>query len=143
MRDNTYHRWMTMVGGDEPLWPVARAQIRALTPGHVREPDGGLLEWTLIDEVLGLEARCEDVAAELATVRAQLLADLDLLVECWNSGHPDVSDGFRDGGRQLFAGGGLGPDWEYPNAMTGCLARLIGSGTARAAGFLTDEDEVT
>jgi len=25
--------------------------------------------------------------------------------------------------------------------MTGCLAQLIGSGTARAAGFLTDEDE--
>jgi len=143
MRDNTYHRWMTMVGGGEPLWPVARAHVRALTPAHVREPNGERLEWTLIDEVLELEERCEDLAAELATVREQLHADLDLLLECWTSGHPDLSDEFGDGGRQLFAGGELGPDWEYPNAMTGCLARLIGSGTARTAGFLTDEDEET
>lgn len=143
MRDNTYHRWLTMVGGREPLWQVAQAHIRALTPAHVREPNGERLEWTLIDEVLELEEDCEDLTAELADVREQLRDDLDLLLEGWTSGHPDLSDERNDDGRrQLCAGGGLGPDWEYPNVMTGCLARLIGSGTARVAGFLTDEDEV-
>lgn len=138
MRDNTYHRWLTFVGTGEPAWRAARAHVAALASSKVREADGTRLEWAVVDEVLGLPETCDDDAEELAAVRAQLGEDLADLQRFWASGHPTVTDETHAGGRTLMAGGELGPDWEYPSAATGCLSRLIGSGTARAAGFQDD-----
>jgi len=133
---------MTMADGGEPLWPVAwgtsgRSRRRTCANGTVNRSSGPLSTRCSSSTTRSSRTRF----AEFATVRAQLLADLDELRDCCTSGHPDVRVEVRDGGRQLFAGGGLGPDWEYPNAMTGCLGQPIGSGTARTAGFQTDEDE--
>ena len=142
MSDNTYHRWVTFVGAGEPAWAAARAHLSALASQNIREENGAPLEWAVIDEVLGLPEICDDVVEEIAAVRAQLAEDLADLQAFWSSGHATVTDETHPGGRTLMAGGELGPDWEYPSAATGCLARLIGTGTARAAGFHADEDGV-
>jgi hypothetical protein len=139
MSRETYYRWVSHSASHEPAWAEGERHIAELTGRHVRSRVGELRDWALIDEVLGLEESCEDLATELAAVRAQLSDDLDELHWCWQRGRNDATTIDHAGDCILLSGGWCGPDEEYPTTFTGCLARLIGSGTALAAGFATDD----
>jgi hypothetical protein len=110
MSRETYYRWVSHSASHEPAWAEGERHLAELSVRRIRSPRGALCDWVLIDEVLGLgDEPTDDPATELVAVRRQL------------------------------SGGWPGPDEEYPTAFARCLARLVGSGAALAAGFTADE----
>ena len=141
MSRETYYRWISHSASREPAWFEGERHVAELSVEHIRSPDGALRDWTLIDEVLGLEEATDDPATELVAVRSQLVDDLDELRWCWQRGRNDATTIAHADDCILLSGGWPGPDEEYPTSFTGCLARLVGSGAALAAGFTTDDLE--